>query len=84
VSFPLLLGISQIIVDVLSSVITVCVLNQYCGHWLLFDVLNAIITMSLKLKEEFVISSNLQDLIDDDFVVAQELSLFASSTRREV
>jgi len=60
------------------------VLNQYCGHWLLFDVLNAIITISLKLKEEFEISSNLQDLIDDDFVVAQELSLFASSIRREV
>jgi hypothetical protein len=67
----------------LSSIISVCV-EPICGHWLVFDVLNATITMSLKLKEEFEISSNLQDLIDDDFVVAQELSLFASSTRRKV
>jgi hypothetical protein len=37
-------------------------------HWLLFDAV--IITMSLKLKEESRISSNLQDLIDDDFVLA--------------
>jgi hypothetical protein len=53
-----------------SSIISVCLLNQYHGHWLLFDVLNATITMSLKLKEEFEISSNLQNFIDDDFVIA--------------
>jgi hypothetical protein len=40
--------------------------------------------MSLKLKEEFGISLNLQDLIDDDYVVAQELSLLASNIRRKV
>jgi hypothetical protein len=60
------------------------VLNQSRGHWLLFNALNATITMSLKLKEKSGISSNLQDLIDDDFVVAQELSLFASNIRREI
>jgi len=41
--------ISQIIIDVLSSVVSAYVLNQYHGHWLLFDVLNAIITLNLKL-----------------------------------
>ncbi len=40
--------------------------------------------MSLKLKEEYEISFNLQDLIDDDFVIAQKLSLFASNIRKEV
>ncbi len=40
--------------------------------------------MSLKLKEEFGISLNLQDLIDDDFVVAQKLSFLASNIRREI
>ncbi len=40
--------------------------------------------MSLKLKEEYEISFNLQDLIDDDFVIAQKLSLFSSNIRKEV
>jgi ATP-dependent protease Clp ATPase subunit len=62
------------------------VLNQSCGHGLLFDVLNVTIIMSLKLKEEFGISFNLQDLIDEMiiFVVAHELSLLASNIRREI
>jgi hypothetical protein len=58
------------------------VLNQFHGHWLLFDALNVTITMSMKLKEKYGISLNLQDLIDDDYVVAQELSLFAFNIRR--
>jgi len=66
---PLTWHISQIIVDVLFLVVSACVLNQSHGHWLFFDALNAIITMSLKLKEKSGISSNLQDLIIDDFVV---------------
>jgi hypothetical protein len=40
------------------------------GIGFFFYALNVIIIMSLKLKEESRISSNLQDLIDDDFVVA--------------
>jgi hypothetical protein len=40
--------------------------------------------MSLKLKEEYGISSNLEDFIHDDFVVALELSLFAFNVRREI
>jgi hypothetical protein len=34
--------------------------------------------------EKYGISLNLQDLIDDDSIVAQELSLFASNSKREV
>jgi acyl carrier protein len=52
------------------------------GHWLFFDVLNATITMSLKLKKEFGISFNLEDLIHNNFVVALELSLVAFIIRR--
>jgi hypothetical protein len=55
---PLTWHISQIIVDVLSSVVSACVLNQSHGNWLLFDALNVKITMSLKLKEESRISLN--------------------------
>ncbi len=39
----------------------------------IFYALNVTITMSLKLKKEFEISFNLQDLIDDDFVVAKRI-----------
>ncbi len=42
---PLTWHIFQIIVDVLSSIVSVCVLNQSCGHWLLFDALNVTITL---------------------------------------
>jgi hypothetical protein len=40
--------------------------------------------MSSKLKEKYGISFNLHDLIDDDFVVAYELSLFTFSIRRKI
>jgi len=46
--------------------------------------LNATIIMNLKLKEEYGISSNLEDFIDDDFVVALELSLFAFNARKKI
>ncbi len=51
-------------------------LNQFHGHWLLFDALNAIIILNLKLKE-FGISFNLEDSINDDSIVVLELSLLA-------
>jgi hypothetical protein len=68
----------------LSLVVSACVLNQSRGHWLIFNALNVTITMNLKLKEESGISFNLQDLIDDDSIVAQELSLLTFNIRREV
>ncbi len=40
--------------------------------------------MSLKLKEKSRISFNLEDLINDDFVVALELSLFASNIFKKI
>jgi hypothetical protein len=80
---PLIWHISQIIFNVFSLVVSDCVLNQSCGHWLPFDALNAIIIMSLKLKEKYEISSNLQDLIDDEYLVTHELSLFTSNIKRE-
>jgi hypothetical protein len=81
---PLTWHISQIIVDVLSSIVNACFLNQFHGHWLFFDALNATITMSLKLKEKFRNSSNLEDLIYDDSIGALKLSLLAFKIRREV
>jgi hypothetical protein len=58
-----------------------CGLNQYHGHWLLYDALHAIITMILKLNKEYEISYSMDNLMDDDFVIVLELSLFASNTK---
>jgi hypothetical protein len=81
---PLMWHISQIIVDVLSSIVSAYVLNQSHRHWLLFDAWNATITSSFKFKEEFGSSSNLEDLIYDDPILALELSLLTSNIRKEV
>jgi hypothetical protein len=56
---PLTWHISQIIFDVLSSVVNVYVLNQSRGHWLLFNALNVTIVMNLKFKKESRISLNM-------------------------
>jgi hypothetical protein len=40
--------------------------------------------MNLKLEEEFEISFNLHDLIDDDSIVTQELSLFLTFEEKYV
>ncbi len=67
------------------SVVSVCVLNQFHGHWLFFNALNmSTIITNLKLKKKIGISSNLENLIDDDFVVALELSFFTSNIKRAI
>jgi hypothetical protein len=40
----------KIIIDILSLVVSVCVLNQSHGHWLFLNALHIAITMTLKLK----------------------------------
>jgi hypothetical protein len=40
--------------------------------------------MNLKLKEKFTISSNLEDLIYDDSIVALKFSFLSFKFRREV
>ncbi len=49
---PLTWHISQIVVGCLSPIVSTCVINQSCGHWLLSDALHSIISMSSKLKEK--------------------------------
>jgi hypothetical protein len=83
-SLPLTWHISQIIVDVLFSVVSACVSNQFHGHWLFSSALNmSTITMNLKLKEKIKISSNLEDLIDDDYVLVLELSFLLLTLREK-
>jgi hypothetical protein len=61
-----------------------CVLNQSSNHWLLFNALQSTITLCLKFKEEITNPFALINLIDDDYEIAFELSLFVSNIRRKV
>ncbi len=66
-----------------SPIILAYVLNQSHGHWLISDVLHFAISTSLKLKEENQIVS-FENVMDDDSIVINELSLLISNIRREV
>jgi hypothetical protein len=77
-----LLGTS--LLNFLSLVVISCVLNQSKSHWLLSDALQFAIIMCLKFREEITNPSTLVNLIDDDFEIVFELSLFTSNIKREV
>jgi len=44
--------IFKIIMDPLSPIVTICVLNQSSSHWLFFDALQSTITTCLKFMGE--------------------------------
>lgn len=77
---PLIWHISQIIVDCISLLMYVYVLNQSCDHWLLSDAWHSTITMSFKLKEEVKIPPTNNLMQDDSRHV--ELALFASNIKK--
>jgi hypothetical protein len=76
--------VAQIVVDVPSFVIIACVLNQSHGHWFLNDVLHSAITMNIKLIEELQNHSSFGNIMDEDFGLANELTLMASNIQEEV
>jgi hypothetical protein len=75
---PLIWHISQIIVDCISLLMYVYVLNQSCDHWLLSDASHSTLTMSFKLKEEIKIPPFANNLMEDNSKLVIELALFAS------
>jgi hypothetical protein len=64
--------------------LSACVLNQFSSHWLLFDALQSTITMCLKCKELVTNPLAQVNLIDDDFWITFELSLFVTNIKREI
>ncbi len=70
--------------DYLSLIVNACVLNQFAGHWLLFNTLNFAITMSSKAKEEVNAKPSFESLMDDDSGIFVELASLASNIRLEV
>ncbi len=76
--------IFQIIIDCLSHLASACVLNQYSSHWLLFEALQPTFTMCLKWWEEVTNPPTQVNLIDNDFGICFELTLFATNIKKEV
>jgi len=58
--------IAQTVVDSLIPAVLVCLLNQSRGHWLLSDVLNRTITITLKFQEEIINHVIPNNMVDDD------------------
>jgi hypothetical protein len=81
---PLIWHISQIIVDFISLLIYVYVLNQSYDHWLLTNASHFTLTMSFNLKEEVKISPSANNLMEDDSRLVIELALFASNIKKKV
>lgn len=54
------------VVDILSLVVSTCVLNQSCGHWFFNDALNVLISMVFKFQTNITIHAILGNMVDDD------------------
>jgi hypothetical protein len=53
------------VVDILSLVVSTCVLNQSCGHWL-NDALNVFISMVFEFQANITIHAIPENMVDDD------------------
>ncbi len=80
---PLTWHICHIIVDSFGHIVSVCILNQSKGHWLLTDALNFTISMSLKFRDEIDFAT-FDNLMEEDENVVCELSCLASNIKKIV
>ncbi len=76
--------VAQIVVDVRSLVVTTCVLNQSHVHWLFSDALQFAIIMNTKLMEELQNHLSFGNIMDENFGMANELTLLAFNIQEEV
>jgi hypothetical protein len=58
--------VAQIVVDVLSFVVTTCVLNQSHEHWLSSDALHSTITMNAKVIEQLQNPFSFDNIMNED------------------
>jgi hypothetical protein len=64
--------------------VSACVLNQFNNHWLFSHTLQFAITMCLKCKEEVTNPLAQVSLIDNDYIIAFELFMFATNIKKEI
>ncbi len=79
----LIWDVFQIIVDILSLIVYVCVFNQSHVNWLFFYALYARFTMELKLKEKHAMASSMANLMEDDIAMVLELSMFVVNIKNK-
>jgi hypothetical protein len=79
---PLTWHIFQIIVDVLSPILSTRVFNQYEVHWLLSVVLHFAISICLKLKE-FEILVSFDNFMEKESIVVFELGFLALNIKKK-
>jgi hypothetical protein len=79
---PLTWHICHIIVDSFGHVVSVCILNQFKGHWLLNDALNSTISRRLKSKDEIDFAT-FDNLMKEDGNVVCEFSCLASNIKKK-
>jgi hypothetical protein len=63
---PLTWHICRIVIDCFFFVVTICILNQYEGHWLLSGAFHFAISMSLRLRKEIKNAPSFQTLMEKD------------------
>jgi hypothetical protein len=79
---PLTWHICCIIVDSLDLVMSIYILNQPRGHWLLNDALNFAISMSLKFRDEIDFAT-FENLMEENGDVVYEI-MFGLQHKKEV
>ncbi len=81
---PITWFICQTIVDYLKHVVSVCILNQSIGHWLLLHALNSTISMSSKARDEMNLRPSFEFLMDDNIGLSLKLTTLPSNIKLEV
>jgi hypothetical protein len=64
--------------------VTACVLNQFHRHWLLNDALHFAISLSLKLLKNNEVQHSFDNLMEDEYGLANELALLSSNIKNQV
>ncbi len=81
---PLTWHIFQIIVDVLSPIVSICHFNQCEGHWLLSDVLTFAISICLKLKKKIENLVSFENFMEEESIAAFESGFLAFNIKKKV
>ncbi len=59
-----------------------CAFDKFRGHWLVSDSLNFSISICLKLREKFGISTSFDNFMEKKFVIALKLGFLAFNIRK--
>ncbi len=79
---PFTWHVAQMVVDLISLVVSACVLNQSHGHWLLTNAFHFAITMNTKLMGELKNPPSSNKIMDENLGMVHELTLLALTIKK--